>query len=589
MTFLTVGDSIDTVLAALPGDTEAVLLGGMPHLPDTAFERLVKSLIDRKIPSFTLVGHRDVRRGVLAGLVRDLNQQRMARRVALNLLNILLGEEAEELPLDFQLDEQLMINMATAQAIGIDPTYSILTEAELVAEMIPPVPRRLSLPAVLREAEGVNLDLAASGRQVAAGLELVREARSNLLPHLQASGQSGFADGNGAVPSQSTTSGSVAFSQFIYSESARSGLDIERQQQISREEARFELRLDVLVDAAVSYLDVLRATTVERIQRNNLRLTRSNLHLAQTRLDLGSAGREEVLRWQNQIAVDRRGVIDAGASLGQAEVAINRLLNRPLNERFQTIEAGLDDPELTLNFEKLGPYIESPGRFNVFRDFITQYAWDASPELRQLDADIRAAERFLLAARRELYVPTVSVDAEARTFKNAGEAFSGLDNQGSLDWLIGVRATLPLFQGGALRARRSRAQIELNGLELRRDATRLVVGERVQSALFQASASFSGISLAQDAVTAARENLQIVRDRYSEGQIDVIRLLDAQNQALTAELESANAVFVYLADLMRVQRAAGRFDYFRSAADRDLFVKRLADFYRSKGFDVRNP
>ncbi len=584
--------SVDAVLAALPSDTQAVLLDWLPQLDEGEFDQLIQGLTDRKIPSFTLVGQRHVQRGALAGLNRNRNEQRLARRVALNLFNILLGEDAAALPVDFELDQQLMINLETARAIGVDPRYSVLTEAELIGQGRGQAARTLSLPATMREAERVNLDLLASERAVEAGLQTVRVARSNLLPQLSASGASSFIDRDRSslFQPQRQVSGSVGLNQLIYSEEARSGFDIERHQQDSRVEERAQLRLDVLVDAAVSYLEVLRAKTVERIQRNNLRLTRSNLDLAQARLDLGASGREEVLRWRNQIAVDRRRVIDAGAGLGQAELLVNRLLNRPLEERFETLEVGLDDPELALSFERLGPYIESPGRFDVFRSFMTEYAWDASPEIRRLDAAVRGAERSLSAAKRAFYIPTVSLQAQARTFENGGAGSD--DPLGSIDrleWMIGVNATLPIFEGGALRARRTRAQLELDRLRLDRDATRLLIGQSIQSALFQAGASYAGIALARDAAQAAQENLQLVRENYSEGQVDILRLLDAQTQALSADLDAANAIFNHLIDLMRVQRAAGRFDYFRSVSDRNEFLQEVAEFFRSQGLPARNP
>jgi hypothetical protein len=67
----------------------------------------------------------------------------------------------------------------------------------------------------------------------------------------------------------------------------------------------------------------------------------------------------------------------------------------------------------------------------------------------------------------------------------------------------------------------------------------------------------------------------------------MIPVLDAQNQALLADLAAANAVYDFLADLMVVERAVGKFDYYRSPEDQGAFLERLADFYREAGFDIR--
>ncbi|MCZ6653489.1 MAG: TolC family protein [Planctomycetota bacterium] len=586
-TFLPVGRSIEQVLDLLPTDIEAVMLGSMPHLPGEEFVRLIVALHERKLPTYSLGGQRDVRRGVMASLKMDRNELFLVRRVALNLFSVLRGEDASELPVDFTVDEQLTINMASARAVGVDPTFALLTEAELVGETGPLPARRISLAAVVQEATNVNLDLVSAGRRVEAGMQLVKEARASLLPRASVSSLSTFLDKDRAsvVQGQRQISSALGVQQVIYSEQARAGYDIERQLQSTREEERLQLRLDIVLEAAQSYLDVLRAKTIEDIQKRNLAVTRSNLSLARARVDVGTAGRDEVLRWRSQIAQNRRNVIDASAQRNQAEIAVNRILNRALEEPFDTVEADLDDQDLTVNFEVLRPFVERPGSFKLFREFMTREALEASPELRQLDASIRAQERSLRAAKRAFYVPTVSVDAQVQTFKNGGEPSQvppgGPNN---VNWTIGVQASLPLFQGGALRAQKARAQIELDQFRIDREATRLLIGQRIRSALHQAGASFAGIELSREAAEAARENLALVRDSYSEGAVDIVRVLDAQTQALSAELDAASAVFVHLIDLMETQRAVGRFDYFRSADERDEFIRRLSAFFQENGY-----
>jgi hypothetical protein len=59
---------------------------------------------------------------------------RLSRRVAINVQRILLGEEAASLPVAFQVETQLVINMATARAMGAYPSWGVLTEAELINE-----------------------------------------------------------------------------------------------------------------------------------------------------------------------------------------------------------------------------------------------------------------------------------------------------------------------------------------------------------------------------------------------------------------------------------------------------------------------
>ena len=127
-----VGDSLEEALAKIPSHTEAVYVAPLLQLPPGDFERLAEALIERRLPSFSLWGRSEVERGLLASLALDLDLDRLARRTALNLHRILLGERAEDLPLDFEKDERLTINMATARAIGVYPSFILQTEADLL-------------------------------------------------------------------------------------------------------------------------------------------------------------------------------------------------------------------------------------------------------------------------------------------------------------------------------------------------------------------------------------------------------------------------------------------------------------------------
>ncbi len=584
-----VGLSVEQALARLPENVEAVMLTRMPQLDDREFRGLVNALHERKLPTYSLEGQRDVRRGAMAGLLVERNELFLVRRIALNLFRVLRGEQAAEIPVDFIVDEQLTINMASARAVGVDPTFRLLTEAELVGETNPPPARRISLSDVVREAENVNLDLASAARRVAAGMQQVKEARANLLPQASVWSQGTFIDADRAsvIQGRRQALGAVGVRQVIYSEQARSGYDIERHAQVSREEERFQIRLDIIAEAAQQYLEALRAKTIEDIQKRNLALTRSNLALARARVDIGAAGRDEALRWRSQIAQNRRSVIDASAQRSQAEIAVNRILNRALEEPFDAIEAGLDDPRLMVNFEVLGPFVERPTAFRLFREFMTREALEASPEIRRLDASIRAQERFLLASKRAFYVPTISLDAQLQTFRNSGPAPEPGMGPNNVNWTVAAQAALPIFQGGALRAQKTRAAVELEQFTIDREATRLLIDQRIRSSLYRAGASFAGIELAREAAAAARENLELVRDSYAAGVVDIVRVLDAQAQTLSAELEASNAVFVHLLDLMEVQRAAGRFDYFRSPGERSEWIRRLEVFMKENGYGRR--
>ena len=111
---------------------------------------------------------------------------------------------------------------------------------------------------------------------------------------------------------------------------------------------------------------------------------------------------------------------------------------------------------------------------------------------------------------------------------------------------------------------------------------RAVIAQRleqnVRAALHQAGFSYANINLTRDAAEASARNLELVTDLYQRGAADIIQLVDAQNQALGAALAAANAMYDFLIDALRVQRASGSFSLEGSQEVRDDFLRRLDAF-----------
>ena len=591
-----VGASAAEALAAIPLAAEAVYVLPQAQLPPEEFNRLIDGLNARRLPTFSSVGRSAVHAGMLMSLYDDADLRRLGRRVALHVQRLLRGEDAGALPIDFRRDRRLTLNMAVARSIGVYPNWRVLSEAELLHDAPPAAARRLSLVEAAREAVAANLDLAADERRVAAGRQIVRESRAALRPRVSASAVAEQIDPDRAMASFGVlpawlAGGSVGISQLLYSDAARADAEIQEHRQATREQYRAERRLDIVHAAAVGYLDVLRAVAFERIQRENLTVTRSNLDLAAARQRIGVARASEVIRWENEIATSRRGVIDAGARRRVAEIALNRLLHRPLEEPFEVSDIDMDEPGL-LSAATFRCYAGNTFAFALFRDFLTREGLTRAPELRQIDAEIDAQARTVLAARRALRTPTVTAQGRLTALAqpvggdiDLGGLHVTLPRPSRLNWAVGVSASLPLFEGGARRAARVRAARELEELRLRRRARAERIEQRIRSALHLAGASYAGIELAADAAGAARRNLELVTGAYEEGVASILDLLDAQHAVLVAEQAAANAVHDHLIDLMHAQRAFGRFGFFADATEAAAFAGRLRAFFSEAGYD----
>jgi len=595
VTVLPVAETIDGVLENFPAGVDAVYIAPLLQLRASEFDRLVSELIERRLPSFSMFGDTDVERGILASVNHEFLPH-LSRRVALNVQRILLGEGAGTLPTAFSIPEQLTINMATARAIRVYPPWAVLTDAVLINDVRRDIERRIDLEGVAMEALAANLELAVRERSLAVGAEDVNAARAALLPQIDLSMSGVQIDEDRAEKSlgqqaERTLTGSVSLNQIVFSEPALANRAVQRHMQNSREYERDVLTLDIVQSATTAYLNLLKAKTSERIQKENLARTRSNLALARTREALGSARAAEVLRWESELANNRKAVIEANSQRNIAEIALNRLLHRPAEEPFATEETDLDDPALLLGRERLTKYMSNPWDFRVFRRFMVEEGLRSSPEVKALDEAIAARRRAARSAGRAFWVPRVGMFARLdNVFARDGAGSSppsGLPPQLSgafrapedLSWQVGVSLTYPLFQGGAKFHERSQALAASAELELELASVSEQIEQRIRSALHLTGASYAGMAQAQLAADAASESFELVADAYSKGAATIVDVLDAQNNARVAQDLAAGAVYDFMIDMIRVERSVGRLVVQMSQAERDEFYDRLDAFF----------
>ena len=613
----------------LPPGTDAVYISPLMRLSPEEFRKVVSGLTDRDLPSFSMHGRQEVELGILAGMSGKTDYQRLTRRVALNVERILSGEDAGTLKVAFRQNElspeQLIINMATARAISIHPPWAVLTESELINEEITEseiisekiaesetdseetgeisrkAVRELTLEIAVSETLSANLDIASNKRKLAAGQEDVREARSNLLPHLDIDTTGALIDddragaSNGQAPERSWTVSATA-TQILYSDKAQSNYTVQKHFQSARTEEHEALKLDIVLDTVTAYLDVLRARTSERILKNNLSLTRANLNRARGRRSVGTASPSEVYRWESEVATVHKQVFSAKARTRQVMIDLNRLLCRPLEEHFSIAEVTLENPMFSISDKRFPSYVDNPEKFRIFREFMVRDGLKNSPELRQADSAIKARERLVISADRAYWQPTVSL--QGKVTEHLAEGGAGADptpmeipgigalnmpESDDTDWSVGVVASFPLYSGGAKNAELRRSREELSGLRLERKSLAHKIEERIRVAVHQANASYPAIRLSKDAAEAANKNLDLTTQSYATGVVSIIVLLDAQNASLAANQTAASSVYDFLGDMMNISRAVGEFDFLRTPEEHEKWLRRLKEFNMKSG------
>ncbi len=569
----------DDLVARIPGDADSVMIGPLPRMSPADMMRLAGDLATRGLPSYSLVGTAPVRQGLLAASVPDSDWMRLARRNALNVQAVLLGGNAGDQEVSFQRSRSLTINMETARRLGISPRFDVLGIATLLNEDAVPEGRRWSLSSVAREALAANLDIRSGMAGLAADAEREAAVRSRLRPQVHARagavqlGDDALAVRSGQSAERTSTLGLEA-GQILYSEAAQAAIEVERHRQRARAAVQRARELDVVEAASIGFLRVLKARSSVDIRLRALALSRTNLDLARDRVRLGSSRASDVYRWESEVASARRVLLTAQAAKEQAMDTLNRLLHRPITERFSTEPVSLSDPSLLLSREGLLSLIDNQRAVDAMGEVLVAEGLANAPELQRITAEIAAVKRQVQSDRRAWWSPEVGLSGQASHVLGEHGRLSG-SSEGETDWQVTLNLTVPLHLGGRRKSDINRGAHTLHRLELQKLAERARVEEAVRSGLHATQASYAAIALAARAAEAAGQNLALIQDSYERGAASIIDYLDARDAFLDADRGAADAVYDFLIDLMGLQRASGAFDFFLDAASMDAMAERI--------------
>ena len=560
-------DDVESALAAIPEDSDAVYIGPLPRWSDGTVQLLIDGINQQALPSYAGGGVQWVERGALATTLSKEDEDRRLRRAALYSRRIFLGEPASELRVTFESRPELVLNMDTARAIGSSPRFTVITEATIIGGESGTRGPLLRLEEVMKDAVRANLDLMSQRIGIDVGEENVKQSRGRWFVNAEAAGEYRWTDPDITSPftdAERQFNWGIEGSQLLYSARSHGGLRASRDEQAAVVDDYYSGRLDIMLEAGVAYLNVLRTKNAERVSRVNLRLTRNNLALAEARFAIGSVGRDEVIRWKILIADSRAALIEANAIRNQAEIDLNRILNRPLEEPFRTPPESEVRSVLPGSDSRLTDYLRDRGSFRVLRAFMADEGVRNSPEIQAIDQRIAAQGELLKAERRTLGIPDVAIVGGFRHIPHvAGAGSEPIDDSGvfptrdTFSWSIGVAGRLTLFDGAQNYSRIRQNSLIVDQLETDRASIAQRIQQRVRAELHLLGSSFANIQLSREAADAAAENLELVTESYRRGAVDIIRLIDAQNQAVTSDLAATNARYDFLINALRVERAAG--------------------------------
>ena len=564
----------DALPDSVPVGAKAVVLGPTPRLAPVQRQSIIELINSRQLGSFSLEGLPDVERGALLTRSPDLRTQR-ARRVAIDISELVRGRQPPELTVFLSVDPQLVLNGATAAQIGYSPRISTLIRATIINEDAMQLAESpMALADAQRMVQETNVSLAIVTQEVETSRKNRQIALSPLLPQIVAVPNYRAQDPQGLeglIPDQAVNLDFSA-SQMIYDDQLVSNYRSAKRLEESSQQNRETRRLDVIGGAGEAFLDLVLARLLYRVDLENLRLTLENLELARHRLDVGYSGPDEVFRWEAEVAKAQGNTLQSQTFLEEQRIALNQILGVDQTSRWRAREIVVDTADFQFAGVNLSDLLTTQQELRTFRELMVAVALGNAPELKSVGRTIEAQSIQVGQRKRRWFLPAFSMNFDYRYQAWREPELAGVSSSRPF---FTVQAVYPLFLGAERSFAVGQTQSQLERLTQQQRLTSQLVERRTRAAIRRLEASFPNVRLTQIQADRARRSLVVVQDRYAQGLVNVTDLVSAQTESFTAEQGAAASNYLFLIDLNAFQRSIAWFEGEQTREAQAAFTEQL--------------
>jgi outer membrane protein len=280
---------------------------------------------------------------------------------------------------------------------------------------------------------------------------------------------------------------------------------------------------DLFTAVVAAYSDVLRDEAIVGLNRNQVRVLKTNLEAARDRFEVGDLTRTDVAQSEARLSVAQ----------GQLETVESQLISS--RERYVQL-VGTEPVNLVSPPEL--PNLPSS------IDAAAVKALDNNPDLAAAKKAEEAA-RFDIASAKASRLPRVQAVASSSYTNFLGSLGSGVPGvtftQSQTAVSAGVQASFPLFQGGRPAAQVRQAQARSGqAMEQLIEVERGIIAQ-VRSSFASWRASNAVIASSEKAVAANTLSLEGVRAENSVGTRSILDILNAEQELLNSQVQLVGA------------------------------------------------
>jgi outer membrane protein len=299
-------------------------------------------------------------------------------------------------------------------------------------------------------------------------------------------------------------------------------------------------RQAIVLSVKDAYFNLIKTAMLVDVATDAVKRGEEQLKVAQSRYDLGSAALTDVLKAKVLRSNAKVDLITAQNNNKLAKASLNSVMGIDISLEF---EVNQDLPSRS---------------FEITYDLALNQALKDNASYKKSSYDLAVAKSGLCAARTN-FLPDFSFSV------NYGTAADKYFNLFKNDYMasnatrsVGFSVSYNLFNNLSDLTSLVAAQKGLNTAKIDHENTRNDVALEVKQAFLDVQQNREKLTLNDESVAAAQEDLNIVREKYNLGAATIIEVLDAEVSFKTAQTNKVQALFDYNLAISRLEKAMGK-------------------------------
>jgi outer membrane protein TolC len=287
----------------------------------------------------------------------------------------------------------------------------------------------------------------------------------------------------------------------------------------------------VVLGVAGQYLQVIAAAA--RLESAKAQLETANALYQRTlkQQSFGTAAQLDVNRSHVEVLLDQQRQETLRNDFAKQKITLARMIGLPPN------------PDYALSDDV--PFAPAPV---VTLDDAIKAAFSRRADLKAAEAQVRAAENALAAARAERY-PSASANADY------GEI--GVPSTLRPTYTVSVTLSVPIWNGGHTGADIRQAEAVLAQRRAELEDTRSQIEAEVRNAYLDLQSAASQVNVAKQNVDLMEETLRQTRQRFEAGVSENVEVVQSQESVAGAHLDYIDSIFAHNLAKVSLARALG--------------------------------